>query len=491
MEKLHRPDLQVEQDQLPEPARRPAPSGEADGEAAARQSEVQRMAIAQPVVQRAPLPGAQTSAPAWDFHARRAVAESSGAPVDGGIRRAVERRVGSDLSGARVHTGAAAAEAATAVGARAFTYGRDVFVGAGESAQDSRLMAHELTHVVQQEQSAPVVQRDAIAGHSTEPTEEEADRVARDVTKGKPEIEATDKAIGNHVAEGMDEANMGPHTANEGIHYAHNFKRFYPQKWDESMWQGYANPEFFERVGFMDWKLKAGKSASDGIKAWLKGLTIAECLSTVIALQIDALRAAIGDDKFDQRHGMAGGGTPESTRLRIRPGTQGTPVGPLMIETDAAKDGEKAGDIGNRPAHRGEWYYFYNHPKYLLKHPGGAWQGENALCMGDENGTQMWSGLGASGVTEDGMMDEMVRAYNNPRTDRDNEVLGFIKEQHGGKVPKIYDPESGEFPDKITKADILSAPAYTIDGVTRTGGFLSAAGMKLDAEAVAKLRGKE
>ena len=35
----------------------------------------------------------------------------------------------------------------------------------------------------------------------------------------------------------------------------------------------------------------------------------------------------------------------------------------------------------------GQWYYFYNHPKYLLKHPGGAWQGENSIYMGrDKDG---------------------------------------------------------------------------------------------------------
>ena len=489
MEKLHRPDLQIDPELADEPARSAPGAGPADAGAAARQSQMQlRELVSQPVVQRAPLPGAQTSAPAWEVQARQARDRSGGgSPVDGSIRGAVERTVGADLPGARVHTGAVAAEASAAVGARAFTYGRDVFIGGGESAQDSRLMAHELTHVVQQRSAEPVVQRD-VTGGSHGAAEEEADRVADDVAKKKPEIEATDEALGNHVAEGMDQANTGAHSATEGIHYAHNFKRMYPQKWNEDMWQGYADPGLFERVGFMDWKLKPGKSASDGIKSWLRGLTIAECLSTVVALQIDALRAAIGDDKFDARHGKAGGGA-TAAQLRIRPGLQGTPVGPMMEETDANASGE-AGEISSRPAKRGEWYYFYNHPKYLLKHPGGAWQGENALCMGDQNGTQLWSGLGASNVTEDEMMDQMVRAYNAPRTDRDNEVLGWIKEQHGGTLPKIYDPQSREFDDEIKKADILSAPEYTIDGTTRKGGFLPSSGMRLDAEAVGKIRGQ-
>ncbi|AFZ22999.1 hypothetical protein Cylst_0670 [Cylindrospermum stagnale PCC 7417] len=65
-----------------------------------------------------------------------------------------------------------------------------------------------------------------------------------------------------------------------------------------------------------------------------------------------------------------------------------------MIQTDASAKGEQ-GKANNRPVKIGEWYYFYNHPKYLLKHPAGEWQGENSIYMGkDDKGTQLWSGLG-------------------------------------------------------------------------------------------------
>ncbi|MGC4153591.1 MAG: DUF4157 domain-containing protein, partial [Propionicimonas sp.] len=69
------------------------------------------------------------------------------APV---MRTRLEDAVGADLGAMRVHTGTAAGEAASAVGARAFTLGRDVVLGAGESPADVGLMAHEATHVVQQ-----------------------------------------------------------------------------------------------------------------------------------------------------------------------------------------------------------------------------------------------------------------------------------------------------------------------------------------------------
>ena len=70
-----------------------------------------------------------------------------------------EPRFGRDFSGVRVHTGAEAAEAAQSVNARAFTVGTNVVFGAGEYAPGTsdgrRLLAHELTHVAQQEDRPP------------------------------------------------------------------------------------------------------------------------------------------------------------------------------------------------------------------------------------------------------------------------------------------------------------------------------------------------
>lgn len=65
-----------------------------------------------------------------------------------------EPRFGADLSGVRVHTGTQAEEAADAIGAKAFTLGRDIAFGKGQysprSVEGQRLLAHELTHTIQQ-----------------------------------------------------------------------------------------------------------------------------------------------------------------------------------------------------------------------------------------------------------------------------------------------------------------------------------------------------
>jgi hypothetical protein len=77
-----------------------------------------------------------------------------GSPLPSAARSFFERRFGSDFSGVRVHAGNAAAEAARGVNAKAFTVGREIVFGQGQYSPDApggqRLLAHELTHVIQQ-----------------------------------------------------------------------------------------------------------------------------------------------------------------------------------------------------------------------------------------------------------------------------------------------------------------------------------------------------
>lgn len=84
----------------------------------------------------------------------------------------MEPHFGVDFSGVRVHTGIEAQRAAALLNARAFTYGRDIWLGEGALESDRRLMAHELTHVVQQGRlgpgKAPHVQRQEDEGFGAE-----------------------------------------------------------------------------------------------------------------------------------------------------------------------------------------------------------------------------------------------------------------------------------------------------------------------------------
>ena len=82
------------------------------------------------------------------------VLRSSGQPLDAATRAFMEPRFGQDFSGVRVHSGEAAEQSARDVNARAYTVGDNIVFGAGGYApatlEGSRLIAHELTHVVQQ-----------------------------------------------------------------------------------------------------------------------------------------------------------------------------------------------------------------------------------------------------------------------------------------------------------------------------------------------------
>lgn len=93
------------------------------------------------------------------------VLRGPGRPLDAETRAFMEPRFGHDFSGVRVHHDARAAESARAVNSRAYTVGRDVVFARGEynpaRTEGRRLLAHELTHVVQQSSAAaaPQIQR--------------------------------------------------------------------------------------------------------------------------------------------------------------------------------------------------------------------------------------------------------------------------------------------------------------------------------------------
>lgn len=66
------------------------------------------------------------------------------------ISTSMALQTGYDFSNVRIKTDSEAAELSSSLHARAFTLGSDIWLGKNESTNDVNLMAHELTHVVQQ-----------------------------------------------------------------------------------------------------------------------------------------------------------------------------------------------------------------------------------------------------------------------------------------------------------------------------------------------------
>lgn len=82
------------------------------------------------------------------------VGGGGGSPLEEGVRTDMESRLGADFSDVRVHTDGQAHESAAAVNAQAYTVGSDIVFQSGNfdpgSAAGQHMLAHELTHVVQQ-----------------------------------------------------------------------------------------------------------------------------------------------------------------------------------------------------------------------------------------------------------------------------------------------------------------------------------------------------
>lgn len=77
-----------------------------------------------------------------------------GIPLGANVRRSMEARFGADFSGVKIHADSSASILSNSLNARAFTYGQHIYFGDREYQPDSqdgkRVLAHELTHVVQQ-----------------------------------------------------------------------------------------------------------------------------------------------------------------------------------------------------------------------------------------------------------------------------------------------------------------------------------------------------
>lgn len=115
------------------------------------------------------------------------VLRSPGKPLDSATRSWFESRFGHDFSKVRIHADARASESARSVGALAYTVGSDIAFLGGQYApgtqRGARVLAHELSHVVQQGGMGGVPQRLAVGGMD-DPAEIEAERAADAAVSG-------------------------------------------------------------------------------------------------------------------------------------------------------------------------------------------------------------------------------------------------------------------------------------------------------------------
>lgn len=115
------------------------------------------------------------------------VLNSTGEPLNESTRAFMEPRFGHDFSGVRVHTDARAAESAGAVNAHAYTVGEDVVFAPGQyqpsTERGNALIAHELSHVLQQEGASGETAK--AMSNPADASEREADAVAGGVLRNE------------------------------------------------------------------------------------------------------------------------------------------------------------------------------------------------------------------------------------------------------------------------------------------------------------------
>jgi hypothetical protein len=108
--------------------------------------------------------------------------------LDAGVRAEMESAFGESFADVHVHVGDAAERMNDELGARAVTQGRDIYFGRGEynpaTKEGKELLAHELTHVVQQRGSSTSQQANT-TGQVGDAFEQEADQMAAVVLGGQ------------------------------------------------------------------------------------------------------------------------------------------------------------------------------------------------------------------------------------------------------------------------------------------------------------------
>ena len=195
------------------------------------------------------------------------VLRSPGQPLDSATRAFFEPRFGHDFSSVRLHTDAKAAESARSVNALAYSVGSDVVFGAGQyrptAANGQRLLAHELSHVLQQPQGRSGTGAFQIAPPS-DSNEREAENLSSHVLRGgqfRGSLSQTGLALarftvrGHHIIEEAALSGAGfSEQQREAVHRG-NRQRDFSQVGrtgntillcDPSSFGGYSAPEHFD-----------------------------------------------------------------------------------------------------------------------------------------------------------------------------------------------------------------------------------------------------
>jgi hypothetical protein len=225
----------------------------------------------------------------------------------------------------------------------------------------------------------------------------------------------TEVRVRHAAIKGMEEANTGTCQYPDSAH---------PAYLDSTYWDK-AGPMYFKAKS----PLPSGKEASDAIEAIFApgSKTRLECMAMTFAVQYRAMMNGMGKAKFN----------------KLFPGGAGLEISNRNMASELiASKKYKVITVGSKSEILpGDWVYFKNFSDYKTKHPGGFWQGENAVYMGGG----MYSGFGVTSMSEKDMNKELVKAHTGNATATDAEVADLIKDGGGLLLFPVARPDIGQF----------------------------------------------
>jgi hypothetical protein len=168
--------------------------------------------------------------------------KGSGSPMADTTKSFMESRFGNDFSNVRIHTGDYAAKMSNELNARAFTVGSDIYFNSGkyapEASEGKHLLAHELTHVEQQNDIGPKVQRALVTGAQSTASAYKLD-------------DWNPKQVKTGQSSAFPEAKLSYDEGSSDFTVTFSLAWIFPHIWDDAKRKGYVNN--FEKAISDNW----------------------------------------------------------------------------------------------------------------------------------------------------------------------------------------------------------------------------------------------
>lgn len=202
------------------------------------------------------------------------------------------------------------------------------------------------------------------------------------------------------------------------------------------LWEGYADPKYYERTAPFTFVLKKGMLPSEGIRAFFRGTTIASRPNIIHACQHRILLDLLGEEKFNLLYQQEEGYLKLSIINLTTESRAKDTIYCLHKNTNEALC-ENVGTYGKRPLQKGDFCSFKNLEFYSDKHP--AEEDEIFVIYVDDNaeGKQLFLGSGFErALTEDEIYLWFIEKYNRERTVADHHFIQALTRQNREKYKK-------------------------------------------------------